>query len=364
MKAHLNTFRDKLVVGATYYVDNNAVNTTQVQAGSPAFPFATIQRAVDAGVAAGLKVIGISIAASNMSYPDPILLPDGYGFILEGWVSGSAQIGDIIWKTSGGLNPLVPQSYLLCRNCAPTSITIKDGCTPATASLLIGENMALLGSLTAIGTSFVTIQLGGINASAFSVIGNNASSLVIGSIIAPHCNLSLTNTQVIGDINVRQLFASTSEFNGHNIELAMMSEINNSIFRNSLTIIFTGFSNALMMDTQTYYQLLQATYVMINGTLNVIGNSMLGSATISVDNADITLLPYQYSTETIVLTGELAADINRTITFPIGMWLIDATCVTFTKSSKITIVNNFNSATLTTPDLYIISVQINKITIK
>jgi hypothetical protein len=175
--------------------------------------FPDIQSCINYAVAAGLATLEINLAPGNYSTA-PIAIPQNIGLTIEGGVSGAALLGDITWTCSGGLSPLVPQSYLVLRNTAPNSITIVDGTSPATKALLILENSAVFANIAQTGTSVLECLVSGISTASSAIAGENVSSLIIGNISLPSAEVGLTNTQIIGTIQCQQLWTNGCQIDG------------------------------------------------------------------------------------------------------------------------------------------------------
>jgi hypothetical protein len=271
--------------------------------------FPDIQSAINYAVSSFLPSVIINISPGDYS-SQAISLAENIGWILEGAVSGASLIGDITWFSSGGLTPLVPQSYLLIRNCAPKSITLADGYPAATNTIFIGENTAVLGNITATGIGNISVQLSGISTASSVIAGSNISSLVLGNINVPNSQVSLTNTQIHGDITIFQLVMAGCQQDGYNIKANSSIDLRNTIFTKPQTITFTGLSSGTLMieDSSTDYHLAQSTFTIVNGIRKILYNGVIQTKSVEIA-ADITTS----STTFVDLDG-----ITSTITTQVG----------------------------------------------
>jgi hypothetical protein len=364
-----------VLVGATIYVDNSITFQQISQTGSEATPFDTVQKAVDYAVSLGrvgtARRFTIRVAVGDYT-AQPIVLPELYIWDIIGDLPGNSRIGDITWTTSGGqVPPQLPDSALVLQNLLAKSVTSVDGVAPATTTTLSIVNSQVTNTVTQTGTSNVSILIGGITAANSTILAGLVFCRLGGNISVPHCNVAATECLFLtGTVLCKNLFAQESAFHNDITVINGGIEMLDCRFAGPISASFSGSAGVFSLDSVTNYNFIHAPVTLVNGTTLLTEAPIFAASevTIPIDGANIVLSPVQYNVEVITFTGNLASGVHRTVTFPLGVWLVSTQDMTFAgagpNKGSIVVANGANTQTINTPSVFTVSITSGSIVVK
>lgn len=306
--------------------------------------FSDIQTCLNFAIVSGLTSINIDVTAGN--YPNNINIPDNIKLAISGPGSGLCTLGNVYFTVTGNftVNTGTAAAFI---NVSVNNITIMDGSPPAVAAILVLENCAVTGNITSTGTSNLTLYVTGVSAVSYALAGTVQSSVIVGNINLPHTSITSSDTLYTGWLTCAQIFAEGCQFT------QSVNTVSNGLECHRCTLDGYLTSSNILLDNFSLYQVYKNN-ITISSTPTILVPPK--TFTIVVDGSDLTLSLLQYFPATIVFTGALVSSEIRTITFPMGNWMIDTTQMTFagngSHQSKLTLTTGNNSISITTANLW------------
>jgi hypothetical protein len=259
-----------------FFVDPGNIGCSHL--GLVTAPFRTITDAINLANQSNNPAISIFVAPGDYS-SETLTFGEGVIWTLEGPVSGAVLVGPIVWKASGGANP-VPTSALVLRQIEVQSLRIDDGFVPATSAVLVLENTAIINSIRSTGSSIVKALISGISTSSIAISGNQVSSLIEGDIYLPNCFLGLTNTQILGMITGKKVWAhgcqlQTVTCTGTSVEL-QLTQLGGSA---TPSVNFSGAFGTFILGAETSTQWWLLGGLLTNGVITYTTPAVLKTFT-------------------------------------------------------------------------------------